>query len=105
MKESKKSVSKTCGKIKSETAKGAKSSPKRQSKKRPITKKTPETKPGSSLGQQKRPAEEQEIEYSEPPEHAELKVSSDHSGESGSGKLQSVFFFEILIYVFSCRVF
>ncbi|XP_063919248.1 uncharacterized protein LOC135134483 isoform X2 [Zophobas morio] len=89
VKESKKSVSKTCGKIKSETAKGAKSSPKRQSKKRPITKKTPETKPGSSLGQQKRPAEEQEIEYSEPPEHAELKVSSDHSGESGSEFFES----------------
>ncbi|XP_008195801.2 uncharacterized protein mute [Tribolium castaneum] len=62
--------------------KPVKSSPKRQNKKR-APKKPPEHKPGSKAGQAKRPAE-QEIEYSEPAEFVELKVSSDHSGESGT---------------------
>ncbi|XP_044264202.1 uncharacterized protein LOC123011021 [Tribolium madens] len=68
--------------------KPVKSSPKRQNKKRSAPKKNPEHKPGSKTGQAKRPAE-QEIEYSEPAEFVELKVSSDHSGESATECFES----------------
>lgn len=69
-----------------------KTSPKRQNKKRINTppRKTPEHKPGSKIGQQKRLAEP-ELEFSEPAEFVELKVSSDHSGESESGEFLSGF--------------
>lgn len=65
---------------------------KRPAKKR-VSKKSVEQevqhKPGSSCGQQKRPAEEEEealeAELMGPAELVHLKVSSDHSGESESG--------------------
>jgi hypothetical protein len=78
-KKNQKEVANSCDKVKSDNAKSSRKSPKRQTKKRNITtKKTPEHKPGSNIGQQKRLAEEPE----EPAELVELKVNSDHSGDS-----------------------
>lgn len=46
---------------------------------------SPEIKPGTTPGQKKRTAEGTQIEYTAPAELVELKVSSDHSGESATG--------------------
>jgi hypothetical protein len=94
-KKNQKEVANSCDKVKSDNAKSSRKSPKRQTKKRNITtKKTPEHKPGSNIGQQKRLAEEPE----EPAELVELKVNSDHSGDSECGMIPHFFFFFFLKY-------